>query len=90
MSSRKRPMGNRPSYFQRTSEGVPEMSEQEDVPTSPQKKPKRTKRTYYLPDEVIISLGELQLKRHRETGTKPEASELVEEAIRKLVDQQNS
>jgi hypothetical protein len=89
MSSRKRPMSKRPSYFQRTSEGVPELSEQKDGQTSHQEKPKRTKRTYYLPDEVIISLGELQLRRHRETGTKPEASELVEEAIRKLVEHQN-
>ncbi len=84
------PVAERPSIFRRTDDGVPEMSEHLDRQTSSRLRPKRTKRTFYLPDDVILSLGEIQLARHRQSGSKPELSEIVEEAIRNLVQQQQN
>ncbi len=53
-------------------------------------KPQRIKATFYLPPEDIIAIDEMQTKRFREKGKKPEKSELVSEAIQLLSKQQNS
>jgi hypothetical protein len=97
MSEKRRgPVAQRASIFRRTDEGVPELSEQQngELSESPAvqtaEQPQRTKRTYYLPNDVILMLGEMQLQRHRETGKKPEVSEIVEEAIRRLAGQQSA
>ncbi|HEY1247685.1 MAG TPA: hypothetical protein VGE97_01735 [Nitrososphaera sp.] len=49
----------------------------------------RTKATYYLNMEDIISIDTIQTKRFRATGKKPEKSELVSEAIQLLSKQEN-
>lgn len=52
-------------------------------------KQQRTKATYYLNMEDIISIDTIQTKRFRATGKKPEKSELVSEAIQLLSKQEN-
>ena len=47
-------------------------------------KPRRIKATFYLRPEDIIAIDEMQTKRFREQGKKPEKSELVSEAIQAL------
>jgi hypothetical protein len=47
-------------------------------------KPMRIKATFYLHKEDIIAIDEMQTKRFREQGKKPEKSELVSEAIQAL------
>lgn len=99
MSPRKSPLGSRPSIFQRTDTGVPELAEHTDgqtanhidvspsehspVPVDPPL-PKRIKRTFYLPPEDVYALEDLQTTEHRRTGAKPELSHLVSEAIQLL------
>ncbi len=88
--TRKSPLKDRPSYFQKTDEGVPELSEQEEVRTSKQfdvhnpERPRRLKRTYYVREETDRILKKVQMARYEETGREPELSDLVDEAIRKL------
>jgi hypothetical protein len=62
-------------YFQKTEE-------QPDI--RPAEKPKRIKRTWYVSEETDRMLKRIQLSRYEETGTEPELSDLVEEAIKKL------
>ena len=69
-------------------------SRQPDVLTvkhldSKQAKPRRYKATFYLRPEDIIAIDEMQTKRFREHGKKPEKSELVSEAIQALSKQVN-
>jgi hypothetical protein len=52
-------------------------------------KPRRIKATFYLYPEDIIAIDEMQTKRFREHGKKPEKSELVSEAIQALSKQLN-
>jgi hypothetical protein len=52
-------------------------------------KPRRIKATFYLHPEDIIAIDEMQTKRFREHGKKPEKSELVSEAIQALSKQLN-
>ena len=51
---------------------------------SPGDKPKRAKVTVYLPTDVDVRLRRIQLARYEKTGSRPDLSELVEEAVRKL------
>jgi len=53
-------------------------------------KPRRIKATFYLHPEDIIAIDEMQTKRFREHGKKPEKSELVSEAIQVLSKQLNT
>jgi hypothetical protein len=67
---------------------------QEDSSTSRQSdskpaKPMRIKATFYLHKEDIIAIDEMQTKRFREHGKKPEKSELVSEAIQAFSKQLN-
>ena len=59
-------------------------------PDSKTVKQQRIKATFYLQPEDIIAIDEMQTKRFREKGKKPEKSELVSEAIQLLSKQQNS
>jgi hypothetical protein len=53
-------------------------------------KPRRIKATFYLRPEDIIAIDEMQTKRFREHGKKPEKSELVSEAIQALSKELNT
>ena len=69
-------------------------SRQPDVLTAKQldsktAKPRRIKATFYLRPEDIIAIDEMQTKRFREQGKKPEKSALVSEAIQALSQQLN-
>jgi hypothetical protein len=50
----------------------------------------RIKATFYLQAKDIIAIDEMQTKQFKETGKKPEKSELVSEAIQLLLKQQTS
>lgn len=96
MSTRKNPFASRASIFHRTNDGIPELTDQPDIETSSQlgtlpsqraptpELPRRIKRTFHLPPDVVLLLDELQVADHRRTGKKPELSALVSEAIRLL------
>ena len=69
-------------------------SRQSDVLTANQldskpAKPRRIKATFYLHPEDIIAIDEMQTKRFREHGKKPEKSQLVSEAIQAFSKQRN-
>jgi hypothetical protein len=75
----------------------PQHDEQEQPDIQPSKqldskpaKQRRIKATFYLRPEDIIAIDEMQTKRFREHGKKPEKSELVSEAIQGLSKQLNS
>ncbi len=63
--------------FERTDEPDP-------VKPAVVEKPARVKRTFHLDRDAVLLLEELQVQRHRATGSKPELSQLVTEAIRLL------
>ena len=89
MSGRKSPVASRASIFHRTDDGVPELAEQPDsrtVKQSDSEMASRLKRTFYLPQDDVLRLSELQLAEQRRTGRKPELSNLVSAAIRLLAD----
>jgi hypothetical protein len=79
MARKESPVASRPNLFRRTDDGVPEIKEERD-----REKIKRIKRTFYLEPDLVLLLDEMQLAEHRQTGTKPELSNLVSEAIRLL------
>ena len=77
----------RPSVTDRVSDGYFQSTEPAGKTfISPDSEIKRTKRTYYLPDDVLLLLREVQLRRYRELGTEPELSDLVAEGIRRLAE----
>jgi hypothetical protein len=99
MSARKHPLDTRPSLFRRTDQGAPELESKEDIQASEHPEieeskqhdgKNRTKRTYHLPDEVVLLLSELQLQEYRQTGRKPELSDLVADAIKQLAEERLS
>ena len=84
--NRKSPIKDRPSYFRKTEEGIPELANQQDIQESGhsdiQPVRQRSKRTYYLSRETVDILDRIQFEEKVRTGEKPELSELVDEAIR--------
>ncbi len=76
MPRRESPIAARKGIFSKTGG---DESEVEELPTVPRKK-----RTYYIPDDVVLMLNEVQMSEYRKTGEKPELSDLVAEAIQKL------
>jgi hypothetical protein len=50
----------------------------------PLKPPTKVKRTFYLELGAALALSEIQIEEFRRTGKKPDLSELVGRAIRKL------
>lgn len=79
MPRKQSPVASRDNLFRKSSQNAPDVSEQSDTP-----KIKREKRTYHLPEDVVLLLSELQLSEYRRTGRKPELSDLVSEAIQLL------
>jgi hypothetical protein len=65
-------------------------SQTEKHPAGKTAKLPRIKATFYLQAEDIIAIDEMQTKQFKETGKKPEKSELVSEAIQLLLKQQTS
>jgi len=66
--------------FERTSKNtaIQEVPQEASAP--------RIKRTFNIPNDVVLLLNEIQIQRYRQTGKKPELSELVTEGIRLLAD----
>jgi hypothetical protein len=90
MTRKASPVSNRVAgLFERSDVQASKRSEvQAFEPQNPQA-PKRRKKTLYLSPEADVLLTQLQLERLKATGDKPELSELVNEAIL-LLGQQNS
>lgn len=65
----------------------PGLFESTDHPTTPPTtaKPARLKRTYHLPRETIKLLENFQITERDRTDVKPELSDLVDTAIRRMV-----
>ena len=61
-------------------------SREDDVPSAVEPAPKipTVKKTFHIGSDVVLLLGELQLDELRETGRKPNLSDLVEEGVRLL------
>ena len=66
-------------YFVATAEG-----ESEDVALQDVSEVVRSKRTWSVSNDLLITLSELQTQDYRRTGVKPDLSQLVEEALRLL------
>jgi hypothetical protein len=82
MSTRKAgPVASRTGLFERTV-GNTAIQEVEQEASKP-----RIKRTFNIPDDVVLLLSEIQIQRYRSTGKKPELSELVTEGIKLLAHQ---
>src|SRR5215510_11003236 len=80
------------SHQDEPDQSASQMSEHSDILTSRQldRKPakqQRIKATFYLRPEDIIAIDEMQTKRFRAHGKKPEKSELVSEAVQLLAQQ---
>jgi hypothetical protein len=85
MTQRRSTLGDRPSIFRKTDEVIPEL-EQSDAQTAKSSDAQKSKRqrikvTVYLEPEDVIVIDELQIKEFKETGKKPEKSEIVSRAI---------
>ena len=80
MPRKESPVAARKNMFSRTDKEVPQYGDDESKP----EKPKRVKRTFHIDADLVLLLDEMQLQEHRNTGRKPELSNLVGEAIRLL------
>ncbi len=82
-TTKKSPLAGRSGLFSRTDEAVPELVEQQSANKKPAKinDPAFSKRTYYLPKDLLRRLDEEQWKRYQAEGQKPELSDLVAEAL---------
>ena len=88
--TRKSPIKDRPSYFRKTDQAVPELVGQQnsqhpehpDSPDAEHPKPKRIKRTFYLQPDTVKILETVQRDEWVPGADKPELSNLVDEAIR--------
>ncbi|HEY48924.1 MAG TPA: hypothetical protein G4O13_02645 [Dehalococcoidia bacterium] len=90
MDSKERTLGTRASIFKKTDKAIPELEEPaEDVKRPPQQpKRQRIKATFYLNPEDVLAIDELQSNEFRQTGKKPERSEIVSRAIQVFKEQQ--
>jgi hypothetical protein len=79
----KSPVASRSGIFSRTDEGVPELVPEpvQDKKPPKIKDPAFSKRTYYLPKDLLRRLDAEQWNRYQAEGQKPELSDLVAEAL---------
>lgn len=75
------------TLFRRTERGIPEVEAQRASTGRNGSKPKRQriKATFYLEPEDVLAIDHLQTEAFRETGKKPERSELVSLAIQEYI-----
>ncbi len=67
--------------FERSESQAPERSDVQTLEGTGVQTTKRVKKTVYISHDADVLLTQLQLNRLKETGDKPELSELVNEAI---------
>ncbi len=84
MDSKERTLGTRASIFRKTDKAIPELEQQAEEAKPPRQQPKkqqRIKATFYINPEDVLAIDELQSSEFRQTGKKPERSEIVSRAI---------
>ena len=90
MESKERTLSTRGSIFRKTDRVIPEIEKSAEEVKRPEQrtsKPNRIKATFYLNPEDVLAIDEMQSNEFRQTGKKPERSELVSRAIQALKEQ---
>lgn len=89
MNSKERTLGTRASIFRKTDKIIPELDQ--TINTKHQEKTtakqQRIKATFYLNPEDVLAIDSMQSEEFRQTGKKPERSEIVSRAIQALKQQ---
>ena len=89
--AREKTLPARSTLFRRTTNGIPEVEEKQTEAVSEKaKKRQRIKATFYLESEDVLAIDHLQSEAFRESGKKPERSELVSRAIQAYAAIQNN
>lgn len=82
MTRKSSPVANRVAgLFERSNAQALDHSDVQTLESLSVQAPKRVKKTVYISRDADVLLTQLQLDVLKETGTKPELSELVNEAI---------
>ena len=84
MDSKERTLGTRATIFRKTDKGIPELDQPAKEVKRPKQRPskqRRIKATFYLNPEDVLAIDEMQSNEFRQTGKKPERSEIVSQAI---------
>jgi hypothetical protein len=92
MESKERTLGSRASIFKKTDRAIPELEQQaEDVkhPAYKAVKQQRIKATFYINPEDVLAIDEMQSNEFRQTGKKPERSDIVSRAIQAYKEQRD-
>lgn len=90
MESKERTLGTRGTIFRKTDKSIPELEQPVPEARSPERqgaKRSRIKATFYLNPEDILAIDSMQSEEFRQTGKKPERSEIVSRAIQALKEQ---
>lgn len=90
MDSKEKTLGTRGTIFRRTDKSIPELEQSAvDVnsPARPTVKRSRIKATFYLNPEDVLAIDSIQSEEFRQTGKKPERSEIVSRAIQAFKEQ---
>ena len=90
MESKERTLGSRGTIFRKTDRVIPELDQPDGQTSSPRRqtsKRSRIKATFYLNPEDILAIDSMQSDEFRQTGKKPERSEIVSQAIQALKEQ---
>ena len=83
-NKKERTLGTRATIFRKTDRGIPELEQPagkgkrtgRDAPKMP-----RVKATFYITPDDVLAIDALQSEEFRQTGKKPERSEIVSRAI---------
>ena len=92
MESKERTLGTRATIFRRTDKEIPELGqpfEKMQATEKPLTKRARIKATFYLYPDDILAIDYMQIEEFKQTGKKPERSEVVSRAIQALKKQSN-
>ena len=92
MESKEKTLGSRASIFKKTDRGIPEFEQQaEEVkrPATHAVKQQRIKATFYIKPEDVLAIDEMQSNEFRQTGKKPERSDIVSRAIQAYKEHQD-
>jgi hypothetical protein len=87
MESKERTLGTRATIFRKTDRSIPELEQpvrHAETPETQVEKRSRIKATFYLNPEDILAIDGMQSDGFRQTGKKPERSEIVSRAIQAL------
>lgn len=87
MESKERTLGTRATIFRRTDKEIPELGQSIETLKVAEKnsvKRSRIKATFYLYPDDILAIDYMQIDEFKQTGKKPERSEIVSQAIQAL------